>query len=359
MKAHVTKAHDSGRLRAYLDGELSPDERGAVAAHVDRCAACSAELVLLRRRAERVAVGLAGLDAPGSDPAPQAALVRFRQAEAPADRASGPAGWANVTRSFEMIKQKAISPRWRPALVALSAVLVMALLFSIAPVRSAAADFLGLFRIRKFAVIPLDRQQMDKLAQIADQAQGTFGEPQIVREEGPEQAVSDASQASSLAGYTVRTPSSLPANAFLTRFAVQTGPAMHYEVDRAMLESFMQAAGISSAGLPQTDKLAFDVDVASLTKQQYSVGGGGRLTFVQAPSPQVSLPEGIDPVALAETGFLFLGMPAEDARRMANSIDWTSTLVVPLPAECNPGARGDRRWRHRSARGRDKRPRSG
>jgi len=26
-------------------------------------------------------------------------------------------------------------------------------------------------------------------------------------------------------------------------------------------------------------------------------------------------------------------MPAEDAERMANSIDWTSTLVIPLPAD--------------------------
>jgi len=54
---------------------------------------------------------------------------------------------------------------------------------------------------------------------------------------------------------------------------------------------------------------------------------------MQVPSPQVDLPAGIDPIALAKTGFLFLGMPAEDAERMANSIDWTSTLVIPLPAD--------------------------
>jgi hypothetical protein len=36
---------------------------------------------------------------------------------------------------------------------------------------------------------------------------------------------------------------------------------------------------------------------------------------------------------LAETAFLFLGMPADDAHRMAGSIDWSSTLVIPLPAQ--------------------------
>ncbi len=107
---------------------------------------------------------------------------------------------------------------------------------------------------------------------------------------------------------------------------------MHYEVDRATLEAFLQAAGASTAGLPQTDKLAFDVDVSNVVAQDYSLGASRRMEFVQVPSPQVNLPEGLDPVALAETGFLFLGMPPEDAHRMATSIDWTSTLVVPIPA---------------------------
>ena len=61
--------------------------------------------------------------------------------------------------------------------------------------------------------------------------------------------------------------------------------------------------------------------------------GEDQLDFLQVPSPAVSLPEGIDPTALAETAFLFLGMPADDARRMAGSIDWSSTLVIPLPTE--------------------------
>lgn len=230
-----------------------------------------------------------------------------------------------------MIKRSAVSPRWRPALAALSAVVVVALLFSIAPVRLAAADFLSLFRVRKFAVIPLDTQQMDRLEQLAKQAEGQFGDPQVVREKGPEQPVSDAGQASALAGYTVRTPSRLPEGASLNKFVMQSGPAMHYEVDRAALETFLQAAGASTNGLPQTEKLSFDVDVANFVMQDYWLGMG-RLEFVQVPSPQVNLPEGIDPAALAETGFLFLGMPPEDAHRMATSIDWTTTLVVPLPA---------------------------
>lgn len=326
------KKHDIGQLRAFLDGELSAGERQAVAEHLDRCASCASELALMKQRATGLAQTLGALDGSAPAPVPQASLARFQRSVAAQERAGRPALRENVTRSLEMIKRNAISPRWRPAFVALSAVLVVALLFSVAPIRSAAADFLSLFRIQKFAVIPLDQQQLGRLEDLAKQAEGQFGEPQVVREKGPEVPVADAAAASALAGYTVRTPSRVPTALGFQKMTVQAGPAMHYEIDRAALEAFLQAAGVSTTGLPQTDKLTFDVDVANFVAQQFG-GGTNRLEFVQVPSPKVDLPEGIDPAALAETGFLFLGMPAEDAHRLATSIDWTSTLVVPLPTD--------------------------
>ena len=60
--------------------------------------------------------------------------------------------------------------RWRPAAVGVAAVVILAILFSFAPVREVAADFLGLFRVRKFAVIPLDQQQIDRLEKLATSA---------------------------------------------------------------------------------------------------------------------------------------------------------------------------------------------
>jgi anti-sigma factor RsiW len=324
------KAHDSGVLRAYLDGELTFAERAALAAHLDQCAACATELKRLQEQASRVAVHLDKLEA-GSVPTSQAALAAFHDRQAQAQPAATGSWLENVTRSLEMIRRSALSPRWRPAMVALSAVMVVALLLSIAPVRSAAADFLGLFRVRKFAVIPLDAQQMARLEQLTQQAEGVFSEPQVVREEGPDQPVADAAQASALAGYTVRTPGRVPEGAGLQRFVVKAGPAVRMEFDRATLETLLQAAGAPVAGLPQTEKITIDVDVANFAVQEYS-GGSSRLEFLQVPSPQVNLPEGIDPVALAETGFLFLGMPQEDARRLATSIDWTSTVVIPMPS---------------------------
>ncbi len=83
------RAHDTGRLRAYLDGEMSPGDREAMTAHVDHCATCKAELELLESRAAGIAGRLDELDARGA-PAPQAALLRFQQAEAAHGQTSAP-----------------------------------------------------------------------------------------------------------------------------------------------------------------------------------------------------------------------------------------------------------------------------
>jgi anti-sigma factor RsiW len=53
-----------GQLQAFLDRELSAQERMAVEAHVAGCHACAAELESLRRAASLVAVAVAELDVP-------------------------------------------------------------------------------------------------------------------------------------------------------------------------------------------------------------------------------------------------------------------------------------------------------
>jgi hypothetical protein len=182
-------------------------------------------------------------------------------------------------------------------------------------------------------VIPVDpskTSQLESLAQLLDS--GQFGEPTVVREPGEGTAVTDASEASAAAGFKVRVPEMLPAGAAKTEFLVAEGPAIHYEMDRAMMQAFVDAAGLKKVRLPDVEKVSIDVDVPMMVSQQYA-SGSGRLTVVQLPSPEVNIPDGLDPVALGQVAFEFLGMPAADAVRLARTIDWTSTVVIPLPTD--------------------------
>lgn len=56
-----------------------------------------------------------------------------------------------------------------------------------------------------------------------------------------------------------------------------------------------------------------------------------RIELMQARSPEVSFPRELDLPVLAEIGLRILGLDREEAYRLAWSVDWRSTLLVPVP----------------------------
>jgi hypothetical protein len=57
------------------------------------------------------------------------------------------------------------------------------------------------------------------------------------------------------------------------------------------------------------------------------------IIFAQLPSPEVSAPASLDIAELAQIGLEFSGMSAEEAAEFTSTVDWTSTLVVPIPQD--------------------------
>ncbi|MEI2608076.1 MAG: hypothetical protein V9G20_05540 [Candidatus Promineifilaceae bacterium] len=49
------------------------------------------------------------------------------------------------------------------------------------------------------------------------------------------------------------------------------------------------------------------------------------------PARRVDYPDDVDPTVLGEALLQILGLSPEEAHAMAQEIDWTSTLVVPVP----------------------------
>lgn len=321
---------DIGRLQAYLDGALAAGERATVEKHLVECEGCQTDLEMLQQQESVANTWLTTLDPePHETPDATEALTRFRTAVQPAPTTK----WTTVKERFEMMKQTLLNSRWRPAVIGLVALAVVLVAFSFAPVRHAAAQFLGVFRVQSFAVIPVDQAQLERLESLEDMVDsGMLGEPTYLREPGEEQIVDDAAEASELAGFRVREPAELPGELALSKFAVETGPAMLFEVDPAVAQMVLGAAGVEDVALPFDEPVSVEVDVPSVVLQQYTLGGR-RLSVTQMPSPTVTLPPGVDPVRLGELFLQFLGVPAEDAQRLAATIDWGSTLVVPMPAD--------------------------
>ncbi len=57
------------------------------------------------------------------------------------------------------------------------------------------------------------------------------------------------------------------------------------------------------------------------------------LLLAQVPSPTVSVPPNLNIAQVAEAGLELAGMTPADAQTFVQSIDWTSTLVIPVPRQ--------------------------
>lgn len=313
---------DTGRLRAYLDEALPREEQAEIAAHLETCAACRAALARLRSEADLVAHAFAALDAAPAVPNAVRAWHRFRYEH----RLSQPKLWDKVQGSANMI-----SKRWKMVAGSVMALLLLVGLFSLGPVRQAAADFLGIFRIRKFAVISVDTTQLDKIERLGSLLEsGWLGEPTVLREAQDLGEVETAAEASALAGFAVRVPQQLPSGWTAGPFSVAAGPALRLSVERETMVSALEAIGVQGVQLPDVAQMTIEGDVPMMVEQSFAKQGAS-IEFVQAPSPAVKLPEGVDPTQLGQALLQVLGMPEEDARRVARAIDWTSTFVIPLP----------------------------
>ena len=53
--------------------------------------------------------------------------------------------------------------------------------------------------------------------------------------------------------------------------------------------------------------------------------------LVQAPSPTVSVPPDLNMAEIAEAALELAGMSAEEARSFCQTVDWSSTMVIPIP----------------------------
>jgi anti-sigma factor RsiW len=328
-------------LRAYLDGQL--DGATGVADHVQVCAECRARLDAMQARAARVSAHLAALDPrPAEYPrSPQLAFAEFT-----ARRLS-----VSGKEKVSMLK-KILSPRLRPVWAGLSIILILSVALSFAPVRAWAGSLLGLFRVQQILVVPVDTTRLRDLggSSMGEQISQLLSDStKVTKEPGEPRSVADAAQASQLAGFTVRLPAS---RSDAPQLSVQDSSAFEFTVNRDRAQVLLDEAGLDDVELPAAlDGATITVDIPAGVTAAYGdcpqvdnrdpedQGSPGRrmincIMLAEIPSPNVTTPPDMDAEQvrqLAEIGLQFSGMTPEQAHEFSQTVDWTSTLVVPIP----------------------------
>lgn len=331
-------AYNTGILRAYVDGELEARQSASVAKHVENCSQCRSELSAVASQAAAVGAGFNQLP------------------EAHWDAANTDAAWAAFLRRRHRELTKEQTPRlvpWRiwSAVGAGAAVAFVALLFLFAPLRSWAESVLAIFRVERFTVLELNPATMHGSLQndaLLNQAVGHIFSDDVTITQEPQKPVpvSDAATASKLAGFQVRLlPGESP-----TALLFKSGIAARMKLDRDRLQALLDEAGRSDLQIPESvDGAVLGLRVPAGIIALYGSCGilparmqgaqppannnrpdSSCVSLMELPSPVVSAPPEIDPGQIAQIALQFLGMSPNEAANFTQTVDWTTTLVLPV-----------------------------
>lgn len=333
-----------GMLQSRLDGELAPAELAEVNQHLASCSHCRSRLELMQSQSDRVQRALDSLT-PGNEPAdPARALARFR---ATVDEAETEPNWLG----------KLFAPRLRPAWGALALVCAVAIFLSVAPARTFASRILAMLRVKRITVVSVypsstetrtDQRTAKMLSQlISDNVVVTM-------DAGKPQAEASAAAASKLAGFDVRTIGQLGVP---QKILVNGEAAFQMTLNRDRMQAILQEAGRSDVQLPagidgalvavhipRTVLTAYgncpehnfrhhnpDSQPQSGVEANPPTSPDNCVLMVQAPSPTVSVPPNLNISQVAEAALELAGMSPSEAHSFCQTVDWSSTLVVPVP----------------------------
>jgi hypothetical protein len=330
---------NDGQLRAALDGELDPIQLQ----HLESCSACQQKMDAVRIQTKQAARNLAFLSQTGKDPVPAAgrALARFQ------DR--------TIIQKENSMFHKLFTNR--VLRFGGAVVVIVALVLSIPATRAMASQLLSLFRVQQITVVPIDFSGMQQLSgdstlgkQVSQLVSSSLT---VTKQPGDPVTVSDAAQASQEAGFTVR----LPQGETASRISVQPGGAFAFTVDRAKAQALIDEAGRKDLVLPASiDGANVSVSIptgvtaaygacptqqdqaSQIVETKRSLMNGTPLPqaadcvlLAEIPSPTVSAPPDVNVEQLAEIALQFSGMTEAQAAEFAKTVDWTSSLVVPIP----------------------------
>ncbi len=214
------------------------------------------------------------------------------------------------------------------------AVAVAVLGFTVPAVRVSAQAFLDLFRVRNFAAVPVDPARLERLKQqnLDPASLLTGGRPEVLEQPAPPRQVGSVAEAAALAGFAVRVPSA-PAGWAADTISVVGGGAMRFAVDGDRLRRLLETLELRDLPVP-AGLDGQPITVRTSPAVRVSVARGDRhVELVEARSPEVDLPAGLDLAQLGEIGLRVAGLDPGEARRFAGSVDWHTTLVVPVPLD--------------------------
>lgn len=321
-----------GEIRTFLDGEVALLSEEKIEKHLQSCARCRDRASKLDRQAHAVNTwldSLTNLKRPGT-PA-NIAPIKFTD--------------NYLTKENDSMFQKLLSRTYRPAWIAAVILVIMASALGFPPVQAVANSFLGLFRVEKLTVVQIDAGNLPERLGASDTFQALFADNAHIEQVGEFQEAASQEEASQLAGIPIRLPAALEENPHLE---VHPGGKMSFQVDLGLVNELLKEIGREDVQFPpEIDGTQVSVEIPAAVVASYGECGYvrdqavdpdsiastpyGCTNLIQVASPTIHAPPGLDLAQIGGALLQIAGMSPQDADALSQQIDWTTTLVLPIP----------------------------
>jgi hypothetical protein len=323
-------------LRAYLDDAVPIAEQHVMTIHLADCVQCRARLDQTRTLVAQVESCI-GVPVPAVNP--QLALMRLRQAQLAGRQTSQPlpdtphvyrlsAVWRTCMQHILHVWS---GPR-RMLATSLAALVIAVGLLAFPPVRAAADRLLQVFRVQRVLLMPISPERIAQLESLDFDAKTLFvAKPELINQPAAPRPVNSAAEASQAVGFQVQELQDFPSTPHAQELVVRGQEVYRFQVNVEGARQLLSLMDVHDVTLP--DSLGIEpivADISAWTEARYQ-GADYELDLYQGPSPNVTLPDGVDLRQLGKAALRLLGMQPAQAESLSHQIDWTSTFILPIP----------------------------
>lgn len=317
--------HDMGMLQAYLDGEVSREQKKQIMKHLESCPACRSNIAELQNLHSFCEGALESKDV----------VVDTESAWAQFENKLVLAGTQNLSERNEMRKRKGWSAlKTKTKRLLLSGAVAVALLSTLASpqVRVEANQFLSLFRVNQFEMVTLTQNDLKEIENwVSENGDGSLdlkGIGQLEMSKAAREAKHfDSSQNAAAAGhqvpdfgeYSVEKVSVVPASTITFTLDVEKANQMLVQLgSEEQFESLL-------------DGKPFSVSTFEAVHTDYSMNGQ-HVSYMHTKSPEINVPEGVSIEQLRATLLSLPFLPENVKTQLAGIENIESTLPIPYAA---------------------------
>jgi anti-sigma factor RsiW len=326
-------------IPAYIDGELSRDERKTFFGHLDGCRECRQTLFEQKKlheslehmfqttfdTAAQIELSEADIDAAWErfeSRRRNAETERFLQdnelEDVPVQQVNhlNKGSWANRMKRYKTI------------IAGTAAVLILGSSLTIPQVKAAANDFLSIFRVQNIAMVKLtDKDIRDVQNWLSSDAAGKMSLRGLgtIQVSNHETKHFDSPEDAKQGGYQV---AAVPDGYRIDTIDVQPNYQMTLNLDTEKANALLKELGSNVTFDESLNHKQFSITFPQTVTTQYT-SSSSRISYTVMDAPNVNVPSGVDLDKLRSTILQLPFMPDHVRQQLVSIKDWKTTIPFP------------------------------